>query len=55
MYKAGQRVRHERFGDGIIIASAIRGADEEIDVRFEKFGIKRLSASIAPLTLVEDD
>jgi DNA helicase II / ATP-dependent DNA helicase PcrA len=55
VYKSGQRVRHERFGDGVIITSSIRGEEEEIDVRFEKFGFKRLSAGIAPLTLLEDD
>ena len=55
LYRPGQRVRHERFGEGVILASKIRGEDEEIDVRFASYGIKRLSASIAPLVLVEED
>lgn len=55
MYKPGQRVRHERWGDGVIIASKIRGDEEEIDVKFERIGIKRLFASITPLTMLEDE
>ncbi len=54
-YRSGQRVRHERFGDGIILTSTIRGDDEEIDVKFERGGIKRLSASIAPLVMLDDE
>lgn len=53
LYKSGQRVRHERFGDGTILGSIIRGEEEEITVRFDKFGVKRLAASIAPITLLE--
>jgi DNA helicase-2/ATP-dependent DNA helicase PcrA len=54
-YRSGQRVRHERFGDGTIIASTIRGDDEEIDVKFDRHGIKRLSASIAPLVMIDEE
>ncbi|HRE47301.1 MAG TPA: UvrD-helicase domain-containing protein [Aggregatilineales bacterium] len=53
-YKSGQRVRHERFGDGTILGSVVRGEEEEITVKFDRVGIKRLAASVAPLTLLEE-
>jgi DNA helicase II / ATP-dependent DNA helicase PcrA len=55
LYKKGQRVRHDRFGDGTIINSVIRGSDEELDIKFDTHGTKRVSATIAPLHLLEDE
>lgn len=44
-FKDGQKVRHEEFGDGIIIS-----ADKEfVTVVFKKVGIKKLSTSYANL------
>ncbi len=54
-YKTGQRVRHERFGDGVIIASRLKDGDEELDIRFERVGFKRLYASMAPLTMLTEE
>ncbi len=54
-FHSGQRVRHATLGDGIVIASKVRGDDEEVDVKFEKHnGIKRLSANIANLVTIQD-
>ncbi len=54
-YRSGQRVRHDKFGEGIVIASKIRGDDEEVDVKFEGDPrIRRLSANIANLVTVGD-
>jgi DNA helicase-2/ATP-dependent DNA helicase PcrA len=53
-YKAGQKVLHPRFGEGVIIASKIRSGDEEIDIKFAGFGLKRLLASTANLVMIED-
>ena len=48
-------MRHAKFGEGIVIASKVRGDDEEVDVKFEREkGIKRLSANIANLVTLED-
>jgi DNA helicase II / ATP-dependent DNA helicase PcrA len=52
-YKSGQRVKHKLFGEGIVIASHLRGDDEEVDVAFEEVGLKRLVASIAKLELLK--
>jgi DNA helicase-2/ATP-dependent DNA helicase PcrA len=51
-FRSGQRVRHARFGDGMVIESKITGNDEEITVAFTD-GVKRLAASFANLEIIE--
>ena len=51
-YKTGQKVRHGKFGEGIVIESKVAGGDEEVTVAFSGVGIKRLAASIANLELI---
>jgi DNA helicase-2/ATP-dependent DNA helicase PcrA len=48
-YRAGQRVKHTTFGEGIVIESRLDRNDEEVTVAFKKAGIKRLLASFANL------
>ncbi|MDH7474791.1 MAG: UvrD-helicase domain-containing protein [Anaerolineae bacterium] len=48
-FRAGERVRHATFGDGIVIESRLRDEDEEVIVAFEGKGIKRLLVSFAGL------
>lgn len=48
-FRAGQRVRHPKFGDGIVIESRLHRDDEEVSVVFEEVGIKRLLVSFARL------
>ena len=48
-YRDGERVRHAVFGEGTVVSSKITDADEEVTVAFPDVGIKRLSASFAPL------
>ncbi len=45
-YHTGQRVTHDKFGDGIVIASAMRSGIEELEIRFsdKKYGFRRISA-----------
>jgi DNA helicase-2/ATP-dependent DNA helicase PcrA len=52
-YKSGMRVRHDKFGEGIVIESQRSGDDEEVTVAFASAGIKRLAASFARLTVME--
>jgi DNA helicase-2/ATP-dependent DNA helicase PcrA len=52
-YHSGQRVRHARFGEGMVIESKMTGNDEEVTVAFADEGIKRLAASFANLELLE--
>lgn len=48
-YRDGDRVRHTVFGEGRVVSSKITDTDEEVTVAFPDIGIKRLSASFAPL------
>ncbi len=49
-YKAGDRVRHDKFGEGIILKSEMEGSTEFVEVLFQgKTGKKRLSMDFARL------
>lgn len=52
-FKTGEKVRHAKFGQGIVIESKMTGNDEEVTVAFTDLGIKRLAASFAKLEKVE--
>ncbi|MGZ9235268.1 MAG: ATP-dependent helicase [Anaerolineales bacterium] len=51
-YRAGTHVRHQVWGEGIVLDSRIQDNDEIVDVVFESVGIKRLSASLANLKII---
>jgi DNA helicase-2/ATP-dependent DNA helicase PcrA len=51
-YRAGTRVRHPIWEEGIVLTSRIQDGDEIVDVVFESVGIKRLAASLANLTIL---
>jgi DNA helicase-2/ATP-dependent DNA helicase PcrA len=53
-YRDGDRVRHARWGDGIVVTSKLTRSDEEVTVAFRdpQVGRKTLLASIAALELV---
>lgn len=53
-YRAGMRVYHSIFGEGIVIDSRPSAGDEEVSVRFPKYGTKVLSASFAKLKILGD-
>ncbi|MCA1587627.1 MAG: UvrD-helicase domain-containing protein [Chloroflexi bacterium] len=48
-WHVGDRVRHRRFGDGIVVTSRIVKGDEEVTVAFVGEGVKRLVAAYAGL------
>ena len=48
-WRAGDRVRHRRFGDGIVVSSQWVSGDEEVTVAFEGQGVRRLIGSYAGL------
>ncbi len=52
LYFAGLKVRHSKFGDGVVVRSDMVGGDENVTVAFEGFGIKKLSVAFAPLERV---
>jgi DNA helicase-2/ATP-dependent DNA helicase PcrA len=51
-FRAGTRVKHPSWGEGIVLDSKIQDNDEIVDVVFESVGIKRLAASLANLTII---
>jgi DNA helicase-2/ATP-dependent DNA helicase PcrA len=51
-FRAGTHVRHQVWGEGIVLDSRIQDDDEIVDVVFESVGIKRLSASLANLKIL---
>ena len=52
-YRAGQKVRHPTWGDGMVLKSEIEDGEEIVDVFFEEVGLKKLVASLAKLDVVE--
>jgi DNA helicase-2/ATP-dependent DNA helicase PcrA len=52
-YRAGQRVRHRAFGDGVVLETTItRRGEEEVRVRFDATGIKVLLGTLAPMEIL---
>jgi DNA helicase-2/ATP-dependent DNA helicase PcrA len=51
-FRAGMKVRHSAWGEGLVLNSKIQNDDETVDVVFESVGIKRLAASLANLKVV---
>jgi DNA helicase II / ATP-dependent DNA helicase PcrA len=53
-FRDGDRVRHGRFGDGIVVSSKLTRSDEEVTVAFAdpSVGRKTMLASIAALDLL---
>ncbi len=53
VYKAGVRVLHKKFGEGIINSVEKEGEDLKVDINFDKVGHKRLMARFAGLQILE--
>ncbi len=51
-YKAGVKVYHKKFGEGIINFVEAEGEDLKVDINFEKVGHKRLMAKFAGLEII---
>ncbi|MBE7068441.1 MAG: ATP-dependent DNA helicase PcrA [Clostridiales bacterium] len=51
-YKIGVKVSHPKFGSGTIVNVRGMGNNMILDIAFVGLGIKQLSASLAPLTVV---
>jgi DNA helicase-2/ATP-dependent DNA helicase PcrA len=51
-FRNGQRVRHPKYGDGIVFRREGDGDDAKITVQFTKFGVKKLVEKFAQLERV---
>jgi len=52
VWRTGDKVRHRRFGDGIVVNSQWVSGDEEVTVAFNGHGVRRLIGSYAGLERV---
>ena len=53
VFAAGDHVRHERFGEGIVVSCVVTSSDQEVTVALKgKAGVKKLPLSYAPLEQV---
>ena len=50
-YAVGMKVKHPKFGIGMVIA--VKNNGNTVNVAFDGQGIKELSASLAPLTIID--
>ena len=50
----GQRVFHNKFGEGTVLTIEGRGSDAKVQVRFARHGVKWLAVAIAKLTPIEE-
>ena len=51
-FKNGERVRHPKYGDGIVFRTEGDGDSTKITVQFAKFGVKKLVEKFANLQKV---
>ncbi len=50
--KSGQRVRHPKYGEGVVFRREGEGDDAKVTVQFAKFGVKKLVEKFAQLERV---
>jgi DNA helicase-2/ATP-dependent DNA helicase PcrA len=50
--QAGDTVRHDKWGEGVVVTTSGHGEDVEATIRFEEVGDKRVLLAYAPLTKV---
>ncbi len=51
-FSVGVKVKHAKFGAGVVTATSGSAKNLIIDVKFDTVGVKKLSASLAPLTII---
>ncbi len=51
-YKTGLKVKHVKFGEGVVIMTKGEGDNLVVDVAFKGVGIKSLSAKYAPMEII---
>lgn len=52
LYKSGTKVRHVKFGEGVVIMVKGQGENTIVDVAFKGVGIKSLSLKFAPMEII---
>ena len=52
-YEVGDRVKHMKFGEGLVTNIVEGGRDYEVTVQFDNVGTKKMLASFAKLQKIE--
>ncbi len=52
-FRAGMRIKHPIWGEGIVLNARLQDGDETVDAVFESVGIKRMVASLANIKIVK--
>ena len=52
-YRAGQKVKHKVFGEGVLVSVTEMSSDSLLEVDFATAGKKKLMANFAKLTIIE--
>ena len=52
LYKVGMSVKHNTFGDGMILSTTPMGNDTLLEIAFDKVGTKKIMAGFAKLTII---
>ena len=50
--RAGDRVSHRVFGEGMVLSVTPMGGDHLVEIAFDKVGTKRIMATFAKLTKI---
>ena len=53
-FAPGERVKHDVFGEGVVVSSSGSGSDTQVTVAFVGEGVKRLMSSFAPIERIVD-
>ena len=53
-YTIGDRVNHQKLGEGLILDITEGGRDYEVTIQFDKVGVKKMFSSFAQLVKVEE-
>lgn len=53
-YYVGDLVRHQKFGEGLVVKIVSGGRDYEVTVQFEQAGVKKMFAAFAKLKKVDE-
>ncbi len=52
VYSAGQRVRHDVFGEGTVISAKQMGNDQFLEIAFDTHGTKRVAAKFSKMKII---
>ena len=52
VYDAGDRVHHDKFGDGTVLSSTPMAGDSMLEIAFDEVGTKKIMANFAQMNKI---